>query len=153
MEAMLMFKCPGPFKAEFGICYQYVGAKTEEEVEANESRGYFKTLKEAAEDAGPAAFAKIVLKNIKKKKPHKPGLPYVAPANPAVEPKKVEDDEETKVFKVAEEVKKEVSLGLNEASIPVIIVLLSRMKVTAAAKEIGVTWQKLNAFKKKHGLQ
>ncbi len=83
MQATLLYKCPGPYEHEHKIMYSYIGASTEDELEAALKRGFFATIREAAEAAGPKAFKVVVQKQTAKRMAKLRQLP--------VEPVKVEE--------------------------------------------------------------
>ena len=150
MSPVLLFKCPGPHKAAYGIVYDYCGANTHEEIEHLENRGWSLTLEEAAKKAGPSSIGKVKKNKVKKQK-YNPGTPYVAPTDIEVkEDVQVIEAKEYKIEAKAEEVTEVLSLDKN--NIPKIRSLLETVGLKQAAKEMKVSWQALSFFRKKHEL-
>lgn len=79
MQATHLYKCPGPYEHNHKIMYQYVGASTEDEFEAALKRGFFATIREAAEAAGPKALKVVKQKQSFKRLSKMKGLPIQPP--------------------------------------------------------------------------
>ena len=153
MTPIHMFKCPGPYKASYGIIYDLRGANSKEEKDILETNGWSLTLQESAEKAGTKAFLVVKQKNVKKRKPYKAGHPYVAPKpEPIIEVKKdvrKEEETETKLYETETKTEKE-EITLEVKNLSKINELIEKLNIKEAAKVLNVSWQKLSSFKKKN---
>jgi hypothetical protein len=147
-----MYKCPGSFTGANRVKYDYQAAYDDIQKDNLASRGYFETLDEAIKDAGGKAFAPIKPRRKKKvgkssslpingSKPAEVGSKVVEPIKQSA--KTIED--------VVEQVEEQITDNLDEHK-DKIKDLLSIKPLKEVAEMIGVKWQTLSAFKRKHEL-